>query len=34
MAAMGKLIQEAMQAGWLVTTEGCLPSAASAHPAL
>jgi hypothetical protein len=27
MAAMGKLIQEGMQAGWLVATEGCLPTA-------
>jgi len=27
MAAMGKLIEEGMQAGWLLATEGCLPSA-------
>jgi len=26
MAAMGKLIQEGMQAGWLLATEGCLPT--------
>ena len=26
MAAMGKLIEEAMKAGWLLSTEGCLPS--------
>jgi hypothetical protein len=31
---MGKLIQEAMQAGWLITTEGCLPSAAGARVGL
>jgi len=27
MAAMGKLIEEGMKAGWLLGTEGCLPSA-------
>ena len=27
MAAMGKLIEEGMKAGWLLSTEGCLPSA-------
>jgi hypothetical protein len=27
MANMGKLIQEGFQKGWLVATEGCLPSA-------
>jgi hypothetical protein len=27
MARMGKLIEEGMKAGWLVKTEGCLPSA-------
>ena len=27
MARMGKLIEEGMKAGWLVATEGCLPSA-------
>lgn len=31
MAAMGKLIEEAMKAGWLIATEGCLPSAAGAR---
>ncbi|HXA67912.1 MAG TPA: YciI family protein [Bryobacteraceae bacterium] len=31
MAEMGKLIGEAMQAGWLIATEGCLPSAAGAR---
>ena len=28
---MGKLIGEAMKAGWLIATEGCLPSAAGAR---
>ena len=28
---MGKLIEEAMKAGWLLSTEGCLPSAAGAR---
>jgi hypothetical protein len=27
MANMGKLIEEGMKAGWLLSTEGCLPSA-------
>jgi|SRR5579863_1009907 hypothetical protein len=27
MAAMGKLIEEGMKAGWLLATEGCLPTA-------
>ena len=27
MAAMNKVIQEAMKAGWLLSTEGCLPTA-------
>ena len=27
MARMGQLIQEAMRAGWLLSTEGCLPTA-------
>ena len=31
MAAMGKLIQEGMQKGWLLGTEGCLPSALGAR---
>ena len=26
MESMGKLIEEAMKAGWLLATEGCLPS--------
>jgi hypothetical protein len=28
---MGKLIEEAMTAGWLVSTEGCLPSSLGAR---
>ena len=28
MAKMGKLVEEGMKGGWLLTTEGCLPSAA------
>ena len=28
---MGKLIEEGMKAGWLITTEGCLPSALGAR---
>jgi hypothetical protein len=31
MAAMGKLIEEAMKAGWLLSTEGCLPSSLGAR---
>jgi hypothetical protein len=31
MAEMGKLIKESMKAGWLIATEGCLPSAAGAR---
>jgi hypothetical protein len=31
MAAMGKLIEEAMQAGWLIATEGCMPTSAGAR---
>jgi hypothetical protein len=31
MAAMGKLIEEGMRAGWLLGTEGCLPSALGAR---
>ena len=27
MAKMGKLVEEGMKAGWLIATEGCLPSA-------
>ena len=26
MAEMGKLVEEGMKAGWLVSTEGCLPT--------
>ncbi len=28
---MGKLIEEGMKAGWLVSTEGCLPTALGAR---
>jgi hypothetical protein len=31
MAKMGKLVEEGMKAGWLVATEGCLPSALGAR---
>ncbi len=31
MAAMGKLIEEGMTKGWLLATEGCLPSALGAR---
>jgi hypothetical protein len=31
MAAMGKLVEEGMKAGWLLATEGCLPSALGAR---
>jgi hypothetical protein len=31
MAKMGKLIEEGFKAGWLVATEGCLPSALGAR---
>jgi hypothetical protein len=31
MSAMGKLIEEGMKAGWLVSTEGCLPTALGAR---
>jgi hypothetical protein len=31
MAAMGKLIQEGMKAGWLLATEGCLPTSLGAR---
>jgi len=27
MAKMGKLVEDGMKAGWLVATEGCMPSA-------
>ena len=31
MAAMGRLIEEGMSKGWLVATEGCLPTALGAR---
>lgn len=31
MEAMGKLVEEGMKAGWLLSTEGCLPSALGAR---
>ena len=31
MANMGKLIEEGMKAGWLLGTEGCLPTALGAR---
>src|SRR5262245_17939992 len=31
MANMQKLVEEGMTAGWLITTEGCLPSAKGAR---
>lgn len=31
MAEMGKLIEEGMKAGWLLSTEGCLPTALGAR---
>jgi len=31
MTAMAKLVEEGMKAGWLVSTEGCLPSALGAR---
>jgi hypothetical protein len=31
MAKMGKLVEEGMRAGWLLATEGCLPSALGAR---
>src|SRR4051794_41671745 len=31
MASMGKLIEEAMKSGWLLATEGCLPTAFGAR---
>ena len=31
MEEMGKLIEEGMKAGWLISTEGCLPSAMGAR---
>jgi hypothetical protein len=34
MAHMGKLIAEGIQAGWLLSTEGCLPTALGARVTL
>jgi hypothetical protein len=31
MAAMGKLIEEGMKAGWLLAVEGCMPSVTGAR---
>lgn len=31
MARMGKLVDDAMKAGWLLATEGCLPTALGAR---
>lgn len=31
MAAMGKLIEDGIQAGWLLATEGCLPTSLGAR---
>jgi hypothetical protein len=31
MANMGRLVEEGMKAGWLLATEGCLPSALGAR---
>ena len=31
MARMGKLVEDGMKAGWLVATEGCLPTALGAR---
>jgi hypothetical protein len=31
MAIMGKLVEEGMKAGWLLATEGCLPTALGAR---
>jgi len=31
MSVMGKMIEEGLKAGWLVSTEGCLPSALGAR---
>jgi hypothetical protein len=31
MVAMGKLVEEGMKAGWLLSTEGCLPSSLGAR---
>ena len=34
MTRMGKLIEEAMKAGWLLSTEGCLPTSLGARVSL
>ena len=34
MAKMGKLVEEGMKAGWLLATEGCLPSTLGARVAI
>jgi len=31
MARMGKLVEDGMKAGWLLSVEGCMPSAAGAR---
>ena len=31
MSSMGKLVEEGLKAGWLVATEGCLPTALGAR---
>jgi hypothetical protein len=31
MATMGKMVEEGMKAGWLLATEGCLPTALGAR---
>jgi hypothetical protein len=31
MATMGKMVEEGMRAGWLLATEGCLPSSLGAR---
>src|SRR5262247_2310796 len=31
MATMGRLVEEGMKAGWLLSTEGCLPTALGAR---
>jgi len=31
MAKMGKLVEEGMKAGWLLVTEGCMPTALGAR---
>jgi hypothetical protein len=31
MAGMGKMVEDGMKAGWLIATEGCLPSSLGAR---